>query len=98
MRSSFRLGWPVVLTVIPLRNRNERRLLELAEEIAALRGQIRRSFQDEALLVRIFRPSPERDAELFQLQTERERAESALDNLLKERRELSESEAPCRNQ
>ncbi len=98
MRPIFRPGGSAVLTVIPLRNRNEPRLWELAEEIASLRGKIRRSFQDEELLFRIWPESPQREAELFQLQTERERAESALDNLLKERRELSESEAPCRNQ
>jgi hypothetical protein len=66
-----------------------RRLSELGQEISAARGKIHRSLQDEKLVQRIWPESPQRAAELFELQAERERAESALSNLAKEQRELS---------
>jgi hypothetical protein len=71
-----------------------RRVAELNEEIRALRGKINRSLRDEKILLRIYAETPEREAERTQLQAERELCESALWNLLKEKREL-EGEEKC---
>jgi hypothetical protein len=60
------------------------RLAELALEIAALRGKIRRTFQDEELLSRIGRGS---EVRLGQIADERGRLEDALSNLVKDQDE-----------
>ena len=76
----------------------EGRLAELDQEIRGLRGRISRSLDDEKLLRRTLPQNPQRETELFQLQTERERDEIALANLTKEQRELQEEseESKCR--
>jgi hypothetical protein len=62
------------------------RLEELEHEISALRGKIRRTFQDEELLSRIGRGS---EVQLGELAEERSRLEDALRNHLKEQSELN---------